>query len=96
MCSLAQILFAALNIVWYVVLAHVIVSWLINFQVLNMQQPLVYQIWSGLNRLLEPIYGPIRSILPDMGGIDLSPLVVIFGIFAAQTVLRENIGFMCG
>ncbi|MEF9603473.1 YggT family protein [Paracoccus sp. PXZ] len=40
-------------------------SWLINFQVLNLRQPLIWQVWSGLNRLLEPIYAPVRSILPN-------------------------------
>jgi YggT family protein len=55
-------------------------SWLINFQVLNIRQPFVYQVWSGLNRLMEPIYAPIRRILPPMGGLDLSPLVALIGI----------------
>jgi len=57
-----------------------------------MHQPLVYQIWTSLQRLLEPIYTPIRRMLPDMGGIDLSPMVVIFGIMAIRIVLRENAG----
>ena len=91
MGSLFQIFDLFLSLVWFFVIAHLIMSWLINFQVLNMQQPLVYQIWSGLNRLLEPIYGPIRRALPDTGGIDLSPLVVIFGIMALRIVVGNNI-----
>jgi len=74
----------------FIVIAHVIMSWLINFQVLNTGQPLVYQLWSGLTRLLEPIYAPIRRALPDMGGIDLAPLVVIFGIIALRIILTNN------
>jgi len=62
-----------------------------GFQVLNLRQPLVAQIWFGLNRLLEPIYGPIRKILPNMGGLDLAPMVVIFSIFALRTILYNNI-----
>ncbi len=58
MVSLLQILLMILNLLYFVVIAHVIMSWLINFQVLNLRQPLVYQIWDGLNRLLEPIYQP--------------------------------------
>jgi hypothetical protein len=57
MTSLFQILMLLLNIVWFIIIAHVIMSWLINFQVLNLRQPLVAQIWDGLNRLLEPVYG---------------------------------------
>jgi len=90
MMSLFGILNVALDILWFIVIAHVIMSWLINFQVLNTGQPLVYQLWSGLNRLLEPIYGPIRRALPDMGGIDIAPLVVIFGIIALRIILSNN------
>ena len=70
MQSLFQILMLLLDVVWFCIIAHVIMSWLINFQVLNLRQPLVSQIWYGLNRLLEPIYRPIRNILlfsPDLG-----------------------------
>ncbi len=90
MASLLQILFIVLDLVWWVVIAHVIMSWLINFNVLNRNQPLVWQVWTGLNRLLEPIYGPIRRILPDMGGLDLSPIIVIVAIYAIRIVLMNN------
>ena len=50
-----------LDVIWFIMIVHIIMSWLINFQVLNLRQPLVAQIWDGLNRLLEPIYAPIRS-----------------------------------
>ena len=92
MGSLIIVLLYILQIVWWIVIAHVIMSWLINFNVLNRTQPLVWQIWTGLNRVLEPIYGPIRRVLPDMGGLDLSPLVVIVAIYALQTVLVRNAG----
>jgi len=91
MTSLFQILMLIINIVWFILIAHIIMSWLINFQVLNLRQPLVAQIWYGLNRFLEPIYGPIRRFLPDMGGLDLAPLVVLIGIYAIRIVLINNI-----
>ena len=68
-----------IDVAFFIVLAHIIMSWLINFGVLNMRQPIVAQIWDGLNRLLEPVYGPIRRMLPAMGGLDLAPLVVSAG-----------------
>lgn len=90
MTSLYQILMLILDVAVFFILAHVIMSWLINFQVLNIRQPLVAQIWSALNRMLEPIYGPVRRMLPAMGGLDLAPLIVLIAIYALQIVLRNN------
>lgn len=93
MQSLFQILMLILDIVWFFIIAHVILSWLINFQVLNMRQPLVAQIWDGLNRLLEPAYSRIRRILPPMGGLDLAPLVALVAVYALRIILANNAGY---
>ncbi len=90
MTSLAQILLVALDIAQWVVLAHVIMSWLINFSVLNLRQPLVYQIWNALQRTLEPLYAHIRRYVPTPGGIDFAPLIVLFGIIALRIVIVNN------
>ena len=90
MTSLLQILLLILDVVQFVILAHIIMSWLINFQVLNIRQPLVGKIWDGLNRLLEPIYGRVRQILPALSGIDLAPLVVLLAVYALRIVLMNN------
>ena len=90
MQSLFEILMLLLNVLWFFIIAHVIMSWLINFQVLNMRQPIVGQIWYGLNRLLEPLYGPVRRVLPQMGGIDLAPLAVLLGVAILRIVLVNN------
>ena len=90
MQSLFEILLMILGVVKFIIFAHFIMSWLLSFQVLNMRQPLVAQIWEGLSRLLEPVYGPIRRVLPQMGGIDLSPLVALLIVFALETILRNN------
>lgn len=90
MQSLFQILMLLLNIVWFFIIAHVVMSWLINFQVLNLRQPIVAQIWYGLNRLLEPVYSRIRQILPPMGGLDLAPLVLLVGVAVLRIVLMNN------
>ena len=93
MTSLFQILLMVVGVVRFVIIIHFIMSWLISFQVLNLRQPIVAQIWDGLNRLLEPIYGPIRRFLPNMGGLDLSPLVALLGVYAIEIILRNNAGF---
>ena len=91
MLSLMQILLMILDVFWFFVIAHVIMSWLINFNVLNLHQQLVAQIWYGLNRILEPAYSRIRKILPPMGGLDLAPLVALIGLYALRIILQNNI-----
>ena len=66
-------------------------SWLISFEVLNVRQPLVGQIWYTLQRILEPIYGPIRRFLPNMGGIDLSPIAALLGLEVIRIILINNL-----
>ena len=70
-----------------------IMSWLINFQVLNLRQPLVAQLWDGLNRILEPLYRTIRRVLPPMSGIDFAPLVALIGVYALRIILANNASF---
>lgn len=93
MTSILQILLLILDVVQFVIIAHIILSWLINFQVLNLRQPLVAQVWDGINRLLEPVYSRIRSVLPNLGGIDLAPLVLLLGVYALRIVLMNNAGY---
>ncbi|HKL04268.1 MAG TPA: YggT family protein [Roseovarius sp.] len=90
MQSLFQILMLLLDVVWFFIIAHVIMSWLINFQVLNLHQQFVAQVWHMLNRILEPIYQPIRRILPPMSGIDLAPLVALIAVYALRIILVNN------
>ena len=90
MTSILQILLLILDIAKWIVLVHIIMSWLINFQVLNLRQPLVSQIWDALNRMLNPLYTRIRSFLPATGGIDLAPLIVLLAIIALRIVLVNN------
>lgn len=73
-----------LRVTYAVILVHLIMSWLIGFNVLNLAQPLVAQIWVGLNKLLEPIYSPIRKALPDTKPLDLAPLVAIIIVIALR------------
>jgi YggT family protein len=90
MLTIITILDLAFSLVFYIILIQVILSWLVSFNIVNLHQPVVYQIWSGLNRLTEPLYRPIRRFLPDMGGLDLAPLIVIFALIALQRVIYIN------
>ncbi|MEM7530159.1 MAG: YggT family protein [Pseudomonadota bacterium] len=93
MSSLLTILLTLLDLAFWIIIIQAVLSWLIAFNVLNIHQPFVQQVWRGLNQLTEPLYRPIRRILPDMGGLDLSPMVVLFAIFALQTVIVNNLAF---
>ncbi|MGR3636912.1 MAG: YggT family protein [Shimia sp.] len=82
-----------LDVAFFIMIAHIIMSWLINFQVLNLRQPIVGQIWMGLNRLLEPIYEPVRRFLPDTRPLDLAPLVVFIIIISLRDFILPELLF---
>jgi YggT family protein len=88
--GLSQILFMALNIAWWIVIIQFVMSWLIQFDVLNLRQPIVQQAWVGINRITAPIYRPLRKIIPSVAGMDFTPIIVIFGIRALQILLIQN------
>ena len=90
MQSIFEILLLLIGIARFFIFAHFIMSWLINFDVLNVRQPLVGQIWYTLQRILEPLYAPIRRFLPDLGGIDLAPIVALVGLEIVRIVLINN------
>lgn len=80
-----------LDIAFFIMIVHIIMSWLISFQVLNLHQQFVAQIWYGLNRLLEPIYTPIRRFLPDTRPLDLAPLVAFIIIISLRDYILPEI-----
>ena len=82
-----------LNVAFYFMISHIIMSWLINFQVLNLHQPFVSQLWYGLNRVLEPIYTPIRRVLPDTRPLDLAPLVAFIIIISLRDYILPTLLF---
>jgi YggT family protein len=80
-----------LDVAYFVMIIHIIMSWLISFQVLNVYQPIVGQIWVGLNRLLEPIYAPIRRVLPNTRPLDLAPLVAFIIVISLRDYILPSI-----
>jgi YggT family protein len=91
MASFLTLFNFAIESLWFIIIAQFILSWLIAFDVINTRNAFVSQIWYGLNRLTAPVYRPIRRVLPDMGGIDFSPMVVLFGLYALQVVVNNNL-----
>lgn len=75
--ALFDIVLFLLRILSIVVIVQVIVSWLVAFNVINLHQPFIRALYTGMDRLTEPLYRPIRKILPDFGGLDFSPIVLL-------------------
>jgi YggT family protein len=75
----------------YIIIAGAVMSWLMAFNVINPYNQFVRSLWQGLNALTEPALRPIRRLLPDLGGIDISPLVLILICFFIQSVILPNI-----
>ena len=70
-----------LNLLWFIVMLNVVMSWLLSFGIINMRNDLVRMVWNGLESLLEPMLRPIRRILPNLGGLDFSPLVLLLAVY---------------
>jgi YggT family protein len=79
-----EALYFALNLVWWLIIISVVASWLVAFGVINTRNMTVYRILDMLNRATEPLYRPLRRIIPPMGGLDLAPMVVILIIYILQ------------
>ncbi len=75
----------------YVIIAGVIMSWLMAFGVINDYNPMVRSIWQALNAVTEPLLRPIRAMLPNMGGIDISPIILLLACTFVQSVVLPNI-----
>lgn len=88
---LAGFVVLLLDILKWTVIVQAILSWLVAFNVVNTQNRFVREVLRALDRLLEPLYRPIRRVLPDFGGIDLSPMVVLLVILLIQKLIVANV-----
>lgn len=89
--ALLQIINILLNVAITVIIVQAIMSWLLAFNVINLQNDLARALWTALDGLTAPIYNPIRKIMPDFGSIDLTPMVVIIGIIILQDAILPPI-----
>ena len=89
MISLLNLLSAIIGIYIWVILIQVILSWLIAFKVVNMQNQFVYTLSNMFYRLTEPALQPIRRFMPNLGGVDISPVILILLLYFVQSLLHE-------
>ncbi len=92
MRALLDVILLALNLYTWLIIASAILSWLVAFNVVNSRNPVVSQIGEFLYRITEPVLRPIRNILPNLGGIDVSPIILILGLFFIRNLLFEFFG----
>jgi YggT family protein len=93
MLSIVWLVDSLFSLVWWLILASVVLSWLLAFNIVNVNNPMVRQIANGLSRATEPLLGPIRRLLPSIGGLDLSPIILLLGLeflrrFIIETLLK--------
>ncbi|MEJ7926119.1 YggT family protein [Sphingobium sp. AN641] len=85
--ALYQTLVILLDVLWWIIIVQAVLSWLIAFNIINTSSDFVRTVLTALDRMTAPIYNPIRRILPDLGALDLSPMVVLLAIL----ILRQAI-----
>ncbi len=85
-----------LRLYTYVIILSAVFSWLYAFNIVNSRNQIVASIGRVLYQLTEPVYAPIRRILPAVGGLDLSPIVVLFAIYFIRVFLQTSIAPMFG
>lgn len=96
MGSILQLILTVIEIYTWIVIASAIFSWLYAFNVVNPRNQFIAMIGNTLYKLTEPVLRPIRNVLPDMGGLDLSPLVLLLGLFFIRVLIVNNYAFLAG
>jgi YggT family protein len=86
--SVFEVIDLLLRVLIYIIIAQAILSWLVAFNVINTYNDFVRSFVNALDRITAPLYRPIRRLLPDFGGIDFSPLVVLLLIYVVRILLN--------
>ncbi len=89
MHALLNLILRILDFYSYVIIATAIMSWLLAFDVINFRNDLVRSVWNFLNALTEPLLRPIRRVLPNLGGIDVSPIILLLLLMFVQELIKE-------
>ncbi len=87
MIPLIQFIVMVIDLYIWVIIASAVLSWLVAFNVVNTQNRFVYMLADGLHLLTEPALRPIRRAVPDFGGIDISPIILILGLIFLKNVV---------
>lgn len=96
MIALLNLLVSLISIYIWIIIIGVVLSWLIAFNVINTHNRFVYMVVDTINRLTEPVLRPIRNVLPNLGGIDISPVILLLLLFFIQNLLTYDVPMWLG
>jgi len=91
MHALAELIYAVFTIYIYVLIASALTSWLVTFNVINTQNRFVYALLNFLYRITEPALRPFRRFIPNLGGVDISPVALILILMFLRSVIVDNL-----
>jgi YggT family protein len=91
MLSLAVLIDKVIDIYTWIVIASAIMSWLVAFGIINVRNQFIRVVVDLLYRLTEPVLRPIRRMLPNLGGVDISPVILLLGLFFVRSLLWEYV-----
>jgi YggT family protein len=92
MLSLLALLHLLIRLYVYILIASAVLSWLLAFNVINPHNPFVRSVGEFIWRITEPVLAPIRRMLPNLGGIDISPVILVIGLFFIDSLIYEYLG----
>lgn len=91
MHALLWLVITLLDIIVLLIFVMVIMSWLISFKVFNLNNRFVYMLWDTVNKLTAPLLAPIRRFMPDLGGLDVSPVVLLITVYFLRNLVQYDI-----
>lgn len=86
---LSVLISIAIEIYIYIIIAQVAISWLITFEVINASNPQAQNLVELLRKVTDPIYKPLRKFIPPIGGIDITPIIIILGLGLIKSILLQ-------
>lgn len=89
MALIGKLLLLVLEVYFWIIIASVIISWLIAFDVVNTKNPQAKNLIQLLNKVTEPVYRPLRKFIPPIGGIDITPIIVIIGLSILSSLVAS-------
>jgi len=85
------LLYRVIDIYFYILIINIVLSWLIAFNIVNTQNRVVVTVLYATNRLTDPLLNPVRRIIPNLGGIDISPIILVLCLLFIQDYIRFNL-----
>jgi YggT family protein len=85
------LLYRVIDIYFYILIINIVLSWLIAFNIVNTQNKIVVTVLYATNRLTDPLLNPVRRIIPNLGGIDISPIILVLCLLFIQDYIRFNL-----